>query len=1046
MRIYFILTINDVGRYEINFSIMDDNPDFENAIGSKVVNFTVLVINEPPFFNYVCDNERDTIEDTPFVCGINASDLEEENNLTFTSDVPWFLDQKSSLCNIGTGFNASVDVDFQAKDENVGNWSINISVRDTGNPVKSNSTSIWFFVENLNDPVSLEFIENQTCYPGNSNHIPLKAFDEDLLIPTSSNPLVYQEDLDFSIKYSDGRDISWVSLSEGGSMDNFSIVYLDFTSTVSNVGLHLVNLSVSDKNYYSLDSQIFLINISGNFPPVWVEPLQTDFSIQEDDVVYLDFSKNVTDEDSGDVITFSYISDNLFPSFDISSSGIISFPAEDEDVGEHIVEITASDGKTNVPKNFRFIISNIHDSLDIINPLEAINMSNDRILEDSNIHAEEDKTTKISMFVEDDDLKILQKSFYDEDITLNLIIEGPNPNLFDFMFTFNSGNTNLYNATFIPRKSDIGDYNITINATDKSGFSDDFNFNLTITSVEHPPVLMNFTNYTAVINENFYLDIDSSDLEDINDSFGSFIYSYSFINGTDFINENINIFNPVTGELNITLNDIGSYRINITVEDSGGLTDSNDFWLFVYDGPLITYPTQPCLFELQENFTSDLIFRASHAVGDNLTYQFYLGSELKSNLSYYGNNTNFTWNFIPDFDDETYGGFEDLTLVVSNPYYPELSDSLTCQASITHSNAPVVFEGWIGDKSTTHNLQIAIDLKDYFSDIDHNDSYYNQEVNFVIASSSSPSSIFTNFDPSTWILKFSASGPVNELLNITGIDSEDSSVVSNNFTIEFTEPEKKTVTTEGGGSSGSGVKIISLKILTPEKISAYADEKIEIPFSLFNTGTTSFKDLYLSAFAYKNGSLANEINTSLDKDYLVSLTPGQKENLILTVFFPIDKLGDYEVLINVNSTSPRYSDWGKIHINLQRINESRVREIVLFTEEFIVRNPQCIEIKELINEAKRLFEEGNSIDARLKAEEAMSACEESISQVSVPRPRDSISYDSALYLFLTILFAIIVGVVYYLIKRRAIQKAGNIIKENLKINGEGFGKNLKNKA
>jgi len=745
LNISFIPSKNDVGVYTINFSVMDYNPDLGNATGSKTVNFTVEVINEPPFFTYVCDNERYAVEDVLFNCWINASDLEEEDNLTFISDTPWFLDKKTSPCDASTDFNSSVEVSFTPRDPEVGNWSINITVIDNGNPVMSNSTYIWFFVQNTNDSVVLDYIDDQVCYPANNYHIPVIAYDDDLLIPVTTQPEVYQEDIVFTLRYENGSDIPWIQVNEEGVSDNSSVAYLDFVPG-ANIGLHWVNLSVHDSNFYSSDSQIFLINVSGNFPPVWEEPLQTNFDLNEGDSFILDLSVNVTDAD-GDTIVFSSETEEIFPSFSITSGGIINFDVDDVDVGYHTVTITATDGKSPVPKNFTFTIHNINETPYIQNPLEAENMSSFFINRNSDIFTYEDNIVKISMFVEDDDFKIPQKDYYDEDLIIDLTIDGPNTTLFDFIVElppFPLENISLYNASFIPRKSDVGEYNVTILATDISGLSDTFYFNMTILPIEHPPVLMNFTNYSAVVNETFYLNIESTDLEDINDSAGLLTYSYNFLNGTDFILGNENIFNTTSGELNYTFSDVGQYRINITVQDSGGFIDFGDFWLFVYDRPVINFPTPPCFYDLQENVTSGLLYRAYHFNEDNLSYHFYLGNGSKGNFSYYGNNTNLNWFFTPNFTDETYGGTENLTLIVSNPIFPNLNTSVTCQANITHSNAPVTFEGWIGDKSTTYNNQIAIDLKDFFNDVDHWDPYYNQTVSFIVSSYTNPSSIFSN--------------------------------------------------------------------------------------------------------------------------------------------------------------------------------------------------------------------------------------------------------------------------------------------------------------
>ena len=124
--------------------------------------------------------------------------------------------------------------------------------------------------------------------------------------------------------------------------------------------------------------------------------------------------------------------------------------------------------------------------------------------------------------------------------------------------------------------------------------------------------------------------------------------------------------------------------------DSQGKVDSKTFWLYVYGYPNITYPPTNTEFNLKENVTYNLTFLANHSVGDELVYEFYINNELRYNVTYYGNGTNLTWQFTPNFTDETYDNeTKNLTLLVFPPLYPELNASLIYNLTINHTNAPV---------------------------------------------------------------------------------------------------------------------------------------------------------------------------------------------------------------------------------------------------------------------------------------------------------------------------------------------------------------------
>jgi len=193
---------------------------------------------------------------------------------------------------------------------------------------------------------------------------------------------------------------------------------------------------------------------------------------------------------------------------------------------------------------------------------------------------------------------------------------------------------------------------------------------------------MNLINQTSAINRTFYYGINVTDLEDGNQNSGNFTFNITFLSGTDFINNNETIFNTTSGILNITFNSTqgGRYHLNVTVTDSAGKKDSGEFWIFVYDIPEVIFPSQGYNFTAQENTASNLTFIVNHSVGDNLTFIFKIDNiiynlsssnnftygdfSVKWNESYYGNASNFTWQFTPNFTDETYGLYKNLTLIV----------------------------------------------------------------------------------------------------------------------------------------------------------------------------------------------------------------------------------------------------------------------------------------------------------------------------------------------------------------------------------------------
>ena len=54
----------------------------------------------------------------------------------------------------------------------------------------------------------------------------------------------------------------------------------------------------------------------------------------------------------------------------------------------------------------------------------------------------------------------------------------------------------------------------------------------------------------------------------------------------------------------------------------------------------------------------------------------------------------------------------------------------------------------------------------------------------------------------------------------------------------------------------------------------------------------------------------------------------------MTAFFNTGELGNYEILVNLSSKNPKYTDWGKIYVKVQRIDAAGAQGLILFTEEF----------------------------------------------------------------------------------------------------------------
>lgn len=1028
VNISFVALKNDVGDYIINFTAIDSGTiSPANASSSRIVNFSVKNINSAPYFRYVCDNERNTTENSDFSCWINATDIDELSNLTLTSNYSWFTFNNSATSitlssGVATNYNVSAMINFTPSDIHVGNWSVNISISDSG--AGRNSTVFWFFVNNAEDSPVLNAISNYTIYENKTIYV--NATDDDLLVPDKS---VKNEVLTFA------SNLSAVIISSFSSASNYTTARIIMNYHLLSNGNHTVNVNVTD-TAGNFASRNFTITVLADTPATWNQTSYT-FASYENNNTYLNLSTFVNDTEN-DAINFSYTNDTIFPSFNLTR-GIINFTSSDTDIGQHILSVNASDGKLDRIIQFNFTIYNIND-FPFIEPLVQQDVVNATVDANSNINAVEDNYTTITLWVRDDDFKIPinQKGFYNESLNLNLSLQGVNSSLISFVrdgnFPTDLNNRSKYEAVFTPRKADIGSYNVTINISDSSNASTTLRLNLTVASINHNPVLMNLTNYTSKFNASFYLRINASDIEDgnsVTSGNNNLTFSYFFLNGTSFLNSSL--FNSSSGEMNITFNSSqsGNFRINITVNDTTNRTNSNSFWMFVYNSPNITSPLS-VNFTLQENVTSNLGFMANHSVGDNLTYDFYINNVLRYNLSYYGNNTNLTWSFTPNFTDETYGRNVNLTLIVYSLFYPELNYSRNWDVNISHTSYPLSFSSNIGgfNQKLSGGSPLPVTLSDYFSDIDASDRRVNQTIGFVYSNVSGSSGItvsitnWTNGTTPTAVFSASSSSSGNFSISAYEFNESNSSqvlrnVTSNNFTVELTVSSTSTPVSGGGGGGSTTVqvKLYNLKIILPGEIDLSDEKYIEIPFSIQNPGKVTLSGINLSSSVVFNNLISDNLKISVFNDYISELLPGNYKNLTLRISVGDKRAGRYRATIFANVTSPQFSDWADFYINLNRINETDAGEILIFTEKLVSENPQCLELSELLKESEKLLSEGNYEESVAKSKEVVEACRLAISKNEQTKYSKNNLNNVLYYAFFSALFIMAIWFVVYIYKR-----------------------------
>ena len=496
-------------------------------------------------------------------------------------------------------------ISFTPTADNIGNYSINITV---GDEIDNASTLMSLSILNNTVPV-IDPIANQNVEENTLFELTVNGSDADGDI------------LAFSSNYSKMLNPIW---------SNATSAKFSFTPLDGDNGNHTILVTVTDARG-ATDSTTFVLEvIDVNNPPVLdpignrIAKINHTFSLKA----------NASDPDNGDTLMFSNNDTALFTIH--WSTGMIGFTPDDGDEGNHSVNISVTDDAT-IPKiDYEVVIFEVtKNRAPVIDPI-------------GNQTATEDSEFNLTVTASD----------LDEDP----LIFSDNASFFDI-------NSSTGFISFIPNASQVGVYQIQINATDSDNATGTATFWLNISEVNDAPYFYPaLANQTAIEGILFYYDINATDEEG---------------DTLTFSNNNTALFtiDPNTGVISFTPtnDDVGNYSINISVTDNNSIASSviiltilniNNAPNIISYTPVNLTPNTAENSSLQFNTTAedeDLIH------GDSLAYTWYLDSVNQS--------SNHSWLYEPDF---AAAGQHNITVIVSDN--SNETDSVTWNASVSNTN------------------------------------------------------------------------------------------------------------------------------------------------------------------------------------------------------------------------------------------------------------------------------------------------------------------------------------------------------------------------
>ncbi len=728
---------------------------------------------------------------------LNLSSVISFANLSSGLRVPnnrsWFIPNNTQVSSFNNEYFYNISIipeKFQ-----IGNWSVNLNVKDITSTEPEDISNFYIYV---NRNSSLNSIPNVSINSSNlldkketiaaeiQNIFSFDVRDDDFLIEDKWSG--YNETIDLNLTFEKDGSVIPVSFwsyniqypNPVGPVyqRNLTKINVSFSPTSEDTGNYTIYANFSDKQG-DFDMLEFNLTIINDTAPNWASSkynfswmINSTKETTTNNLSSIDLNDSgvfyAKDIDLNDNLHFSLVG-NVPTHINLSEEGILNFFPWKEDVGNWNFIIKACDdyGKcTDSQWNFEINNTNSPPIMKKIAP--GFIITNSSFPGGGvNYFVNQSDTINITVRIYDEDLAVVQKSFVNENLTLNrdIINLTNSTKILDFNFSVLEEGTNYtdFLASFYANYTNLGNYTINVNVSDYVNAQDNFTFNLTILKRNEDPILINITNISvSILDDNFTYDFNAIDIEDSEED-GDFIYSIEIPTGmenpkTPPLN---NFLNSTTGILNFNFSNMnysGIWNYEIKVQDRDNGHGVEPFVLFVYGYPNVTSPIPNEIFNLQEGNFSEINFTLDYAVNNsNLTYELYMNKifiEENGSIFYFLENfslrdiknismdniTKIINISIPvDYSDESYfgnGNETKLKLLVYNPEYEDIVSEFNWTTNITHVNQNISFSGQVGLVPIFSNIKtlFQLNLSEYFSDYDYFDNYYKQDVNFSIIS------------------------------------------------------------------------------------------------------------------------------------------------------------------------------------------------------------------------------------------------------------------------------------------------------------------------
>jgi hypothetical protein len=963
----------------ITFYARDNQTPFKNT--NKFVIFRIMWVNDAPVFNPNLTNQ--TIKEGD-VFNYEVSATDEEGNLPLN----WTIATSPNLSLVinSTGPSSAMVMftgNRSAAFTEANNYSVNVTVYD--NLSASTISSFWLKINQTNADPILDLIPNYTGTQGQPFNFTVHATDVDV-----------NDTLNFSIE-AVGCPLAnpWTIETTNSSHNATGLV--NISSLINDhVACNHIRIVIYDTR--AEDSQDVFLNISNTNDPPIVEVLSS-FSNNTEGQQNISslhaygesnflYKVNGTDPDNltyaGDILTYS---DNS-TLFNINSStGIISFMPTQGEIANYSINITVVDlGGLSHSRLMSLEIRN--NSAPVLSPVGNLTCFEDVLC-----------------------MEVTSATDVDGD---NLTFTSTNTTLFGLTNNLSAAPVWSAYTNYTPLQAQVGSYAITVTVTDIKGASDTESFVFSISNTNDIPLLADFEFPRLVETHTVIIPLTASDEDYLLPS------SYEYVNFSSTNMSGRNLFNASTlwnnatsmtyGRIIVTpqIGDPGNYSVNVSATDFYGAVSwriknftvlakslpPNITQIRPYGWPYIlstvfsltntsNFNTSATNIEFSENTT--VLYNIT--VTDDLTALQNLTYEWRVNDSLVGTNSSFniTYSF---FSAGTYN----LTATVFDDMYE--NSTWTWHATVDNYNrAPLLvnqlenltvngtetFVRYFMNSPVTHFLDPDDDL-DSDNSFDANETTHlthfvnNCSVAMFIVNNQSLT--VKPFDVGYCDVVFTATDPdgLTKMSNTVRINA---TMVSN----DSTETPQPTPTSSGGGGGRSNSAVVmpmrreetkpqAIEIVVPDLVTVYENRTVRIPIMIHNNWNSTLKGITLNA-----STDAKDVHFTFSKNTFEELKVGEQRNISL--FVDNYRMGeDYKIKITANVTNPKTGDAAYVMMNTieQSKTGNDVETKVTFAQDLLNKNPECLELNELLEQAKQELDSGSRTDASKMVEGVIEGC------------------------------------------------------------------------